>query len=190
MKSQPVLLSDGQWLVRSAGIEDAKMISDYFVANKEHLKPWEPTREPNFYERRNWTQRLIKLTELHNLSLGFYLLVIDASTNTMVGTISFSQLARFPIYSCHVGYSLAYNAMGNGIMTTALKLACDYMFQVQHMHRINAAYMPRNKRSESVLQKNGFVMEGFAKEYILINDRWEDHNLTSLVNPNWTPHEE
>jgi [ribosomal protein S5]-alanine N-acetyltransferase len=59
------------------------------------------------------------------------------------------------------------------------------MFEVQHMHRISAAYMPRNKRSEAVLQRAGFAHEGHAKQYLLINGIWEDHHLTALINPHW-----
>ncbi len=53
------------------------------------------------------------------------------------------------------------------------------------MHRIAASYMPHNKRSEAVLKHMGFEREGFAKDYLLINGKWEDHILTALHNPNW-----
>ena len=43
--------------------------------------------------------------------------------------------------------------------------------------------MPRNKRSERVLKRLGFAREGLAKSYLKIAGRWEDHVLTSLVNP-------
>lgn len=33
----------------------------------------------------------------------------------------------------------------------------------------------------------GFKVEGYAYDYLLINGRWEDHVLTSLTNPAWTP---
>ncbi|MHA2939088.1 GNAT family N-acetyltransferase [Vibrio sp. RC27] len=188
MTAGHVYLTDGNVIVRDARLDDASRISSYFITNRDHLKPWEPEREGVFYSPASWSQRLIKLAELHKIGLGFYLLVfVD---NKMVGTISFSQLVRFPVYSCNVGYSLAAAAVGKGIMTAALKLACEYMFEEQHMHRINAAYMPRNKRSSNVLHCNGFVEEGFAKEYLLINGKWEDHNLTALINPNWKPNEE
>jgi ribosomal-protein-alanine N-acetyltransferase len=58
---------------------------------------------------------------------------------------------------------------------------------MQNMHRIAASYMPRNVRSEAVLNAMGFTREGFAKDYLLIDDKWEDHVLTSLINPNWKP---
>lgn len=178
---------DEDIVVRTAEPTDGKLISDYFIANREHLKAWEPKRDEAFFTESGWTQRLIKLSELHKMGLGYYLLVLDATSSEMLGTISFSNLSRFPFHACNVGYSLAQTAQGRGAMTRGLKLAVNYMFTIQNMHRIMASYMPRNARSEAVLQRVGFEKEGFAKDYLLINGKWEDHNLTSLVNPNWKP---
>ncbi len=172
-------------VVRTAEPTDGKLISDYFVANRVHLQPWEPKREEAFFTEFGWTQRLIKLNELHRMGLGYYLLILDRDTNQMLGTISFSNLTRFPMHACSVGYSLAADAQGRGVMSRALKVAVNYMFTIQNMHRIMASYMPRNLRSEAVLNRVGFVKEGFAKEYLLINGQWEDHNLTALINASW-----
>lgn len=189
MKSKSTLTevyeTDGEILLVTAQLSDAKRIATYFVENRAHLKPWDPQREEAFFTEQGWQQRLLKLTEVHKLSLGYYLLIIDVNSEQMIGTISFSNLCRFPIHSCNVGYSLAKQAEGKGIMTRALRMACDYMFSIQKMHRIMAAYIPRNKRSEAVLERVGFVHEGHAKDYILIDGRWEDHNLMSLVNAQW-----
>jgi len=176
---------DGDILLVTAQLSDAKRIATYFTDNRAHLKPWDPQREEAFFTEQGWQQRLLKLTEVHKLSLGYYLLIIDVNSDQVIGTISFSNLCRFPIHSCSVGYSLAKRAEGKGIMTRALRMACGYMFSIQNMHRITAAYIPRNKRSEAVLERVGFVHEGHAKDYILIDGRWEDHNLMSLVNSHW-----
>ena len=53
------------------------------------------------------------------------------------------------------------------------------------MHRIMANYMPHNQRSGNLLKKLGFVVEGYARDYLLINGKWEDHILTSLNNDNY-----
>lgn len=172
-------------VVRSAEPTDGKLISDYFIANRQHLEPWEPRREDAFFTEFGWTQRLIKLNELHRMGLGYYLLILDSQSNEMLGTISFSNMTRFPLHACNVGYSLASHVQGRGVMSRALKLAVDYMFRIQNMHRIMASYMPRNLRSEAVLTRAGFQREGFAKDYLLINGQWEDHTLTALINPHW-----
>ncbi|EKO3407393.1 ribosomal protein S5-alanine N-acetyltransferase [Vibrio fluvialis] len=180
-----VFKTDGEIILRTAEFDDAARISNYFTVNRDYLKPWEPKREEAFFSELGWQQRLIKLSELHKMALGFYLLIMDADSDEMLGTISFSNISRFPFYACNVGYSLAEQAQGKQIMTRALKMACDYMFNEQNLHRVMASYMPHNKRSEAVLQRLGFVHEGQAKDYLLIDGQWQDHNLTSLVNPNW-----
>ena len=54
------------------------------------------------------------------------------------------------------------------------------------MHRVMASYIPVNERSGRLLKKLGFIVEGYARDYIYINGSWRDHILTSLVNPRAT----
>ncbi len=180
-----VFEQDEDIILRTAEPTDGKLISDYFIANRDFLREWEPKREDAFFSEAGWTQRLIKLNELHRMGLGYYLIILDSNSGEMLGTISFSNISRFPFHACNVGYSLSQTAQGRGVMTRALRKAVDYMFNIQNLHRIMAGYMPRNKRSESVLKRLEFTQEGLAKDYLLINGKWEDHVLTSLTNANW-----
>ncbi|NIY81434.1 ribosomal protein S5-alanine N-acetyltransferase [Vibrio hepatarius] len=180
-----VFEQDDDIILRTAEPTDGKLISDYFIANRDFLREWEPKREDAFFSEAGWTQRLIKLNELHRMGLGYYLIILDSNSGEMLGTISFSNISRFPFHACNVGYSLSQTAQGRGVMTRALRMAVEYMFNIQNLHRIMAGYMPRNKRSESVLKRLEFTQEGLAKDYLLINGKWEDHVLTSLTNANW-----
>jgi ribosomal-protein-alanine N-acetyltransferase len=67
-------------------------------------------------------------------------------------------------------------------MLEAVRGAVAYAFGSLGLHRVTANYMPRNRRSGSVLRRAGFVVEGYARDYLLINGRWEDHMLTAIVN--------
>lgn len=180
-----VFEQDEDIILRTAEPTDGKLISDYFIANRDFLREWEPKREDAFFSEAGWTQRLIKLNELHRMGLGYYLIILDSNSGEMLGTISFSNISRFPFHACNVGYSLSQTAQGRGVMTRALRMAVEYMFNIQNLHRVMAGYMPRNKRSESVLKRLEFTQEGLAKDYLLINGKWEDHVLTSLTNANW-----
>lgn len=55
------------------------------------------------------------------------------------------------------------------------------------MHRIMANYMPHNQRSGALLARLGFEREGYAKDYLLIDGKWQDHVLTALTNKEWLP---
>ncbi|RQM45250.1 GNAT family N-acetyltransferase, partial [Aeromonas caviae] len=56
-------------------------------------------------------------------------------------------------------------------------------FRERGLHRIMASYMPANLRSGALLERLGFEQAGYARDYLMINGRWEDHVLTALINP-------
>ena len=62
-----------------------------------------------------------------------------------------------------------------------------FAFGPLNLHRIRACYLPTNARSGAVLRRLGFVVEGYARDYLLIDGRWQDQILTSLINPDWQP---
>jgi ribosomal-protein-alanine N-acetyltransferase len=88
---------------------------------------------------------------------------------------------------CNLGYGLAEKRQGEGIMREALELAIDYAFKHMNLHRLQANYMPHNRRSGGLLRRLGFTVEGYARDYLFLNGAWEDHVLTSLTNPAWLP---
>ena len=45
-----------------------------------------------------------------------------------------------------------------------------------------ANFMPENTRSKKLLFSLKFEKEGFAKKYLFINGKWQDHTLTALLN--------
>ena len=173
--------------VRLIKSSDSVMIANYFMRNRHHLAPWEPKRANSFFTAEGWKQRLLQLVELHKHNLAFYFVILDTQEKKIIGSVSFSNITRFPFHAGHVGYSLDEHYQGNGIMQRALEHTVDWMFSVQHLHRIMAAYIPHNKKSGNVLSALGFVKEGEAKDYLYINGAWEDHILTSKINPDWVP---
>ena len=68
-------------------------------------------------------------------------------------------------------------------MKRIVALAIDYGFNELGLHRIMANHMPDNERSAGLLKSLGFEREGYAREYLYINGRWEDHVLNALINP-------
>jgi len=70
-------------------------------------------------------------------------------------------------------------------MHEGLKASLDYVFGDLNLHRVMANFMPHNLRSNAVLRRLGFTVEGYARDYLYIDGAWRDHVLTSLTNPNW-----
>ena len=82
---------------------------------------------------------------------------------------------------------MAADAQGKGYMLEAVRGAVRFAFQDLRLHRVMANYVPRNRRSARVLRQAGFEIEGYARAYLCLNGRWEDHVLTAITNSDWDP---
>jgi ribosomal-protein-alanine N-acetyltransferase len=105
----------------------------------------------------------------------------------VIGQVSYSSIVRGPADMCMVGYALAAKAQGHGYMQEALTASLAYVFEHLNLHRVMANFMPHNIRSNAVLRRLGFTVEGYARDYLFVDGEWRDHVLTSLTNPNWKP---
>jgi ribosomal-protein-alanine N-acetyltransferase len=52
-----------------------------------------------------------------------------------------------------------------------------FCFDTLRLHRLEAACIPSNQASIHLLEKTGFTREGYAREYLCINNVWQDHLL-------------
>ena len=59
----------------------------------------------------------------------------------------------------------------------SVRLDGDRLVLVDGLHRLEAACLPTNTPSRSLLAKAGFQQEGYAREYLCINGLWQDHLL-------------
>ena len=66
-------------------------------------------------------------------------------------------------------------------MYAALEPAIRQMIRLHGLHRIMATHLPQNLRCARLLRKLGFVVEGYARDFILMNGRWADVVLLSYV---------
>jgi ribosomal-protein-alanine N-acetyltransferase len=82
-----------------------------------------------------------------------------------------------------LGYAIDAAHEGRGLMREALQATIEYVFDVLRLHRIQANYVPENRRSGALLERLGFVREGLARDYLFINGAWRDHVLTARLNP-------
>ncbi len=66
-------------------------------------------------------------------------------------------------------------------MTRAVAAATRYGFSTLRLHRIEAACLPENIASMTLLEHNGFRREGLARAYLRIDGSWRDHVLYALL---------
>jgi ribosomal-protein-alanine N-acetyltransferase len=187
----PVLLTTDRLHLAMLPSDAAGRVLAYHQVNEEHLGPVSPARPPTFFTLMYWRTRLAQDREdfRHDVGLRLFLLPRDQPMNSapVVGTVSFTNIRRGPLQACELGYGLDFRYQGKGLMTEALRAACAYAFSAMGLHRIQANHLPENLRSAAVLRRLGFVVEGYARDYLLINGHWRDHILTALVAPRDVP---
>ena len=170
-------------VVRTARPGDGAHYGAYYRANRDFLQPFSPTFEPSMFSDRDWEMSIATIQQ--QMTMGIAMRFMLFQRDQMIGVANFTQLTRSPAHAAVLGYTLAEEHQGRGLMKEALEEILTYMFQVRNLHRIRAEYMPRNLRSGRLLRSLGFQVEGYSHDHLLINGRWEDHVLSSIRNPNW-----
>lgn len=173
--------------LRLATPADVPAIVRYFRDNRAFLAPWEPRRTDRFFTDEFWSEQVRRNADEaeNDRSLRLFIFPRDAPGEVM-GSVGFTEFVRGVFQACYLGYGLSAAREGRGYMREALAASIAHVFGEVKMHRIMANYVPHNRRSGNLLKSLGFEVEGYARDYLLIDGRWEDHVLTSLTNPRWT----
>lgn len=170
-------------ILRAMSAGDAHIVADYYKRNRAHLAPWEPERSEDFYREDLWTDRLEKAHAAYMTGTAVNFVLVDPDSGQMTGSCNFSNILYGVFQACHLGYSIDAGHEGRGLMFEAVSAGIDHMFRTVGLHRIMANHLPENHRSAALLRRLGFEREGYARAYLKIAGRWQDHVLNALINP-------
>jgi len=183
----PACIHTERLLLRVPEARDVQAIVAYYRANKAHLRPWSPSWPEGFLTESFWQEqaRAVQAEHTEGSASRFYLSE-RRRPDQVIGSLALTQIVRGGAQSAVLGYGLAAGSQGAGFMVESVQAGVAFAFATLRLHRVMANYMPANQRSAAVLRRCGFNVEGYARDYLLINGRWEDHVLTALSNPNWS----
>jgi RimJ/RimL family protein N-acetyltransferase len=88
--------------------------------------------------------------------------IADAQTDAVLGAMDLRL--PHPLVG-EVGYVLAPDARGRGVVTRALRLVVAWAFDELALARVQAFASPQNTRSIAVLERLGFSREGLLRAY-------------------------
>lgn len=155
--------------------EDAEALADLWSRDRAHLDPWSPAHRPEFYTVAGQLElverRLVAQAEGRAAAFA----VVESGE--VVGEITLTDVVRGSFQNGHVGYWLASWAQGRGLATRAVAELTHHAFDVLGLHRLQAATLVHNTRSQAVLTRTGFTRIGLARSYLRIAGRWQDHLL-------------
>lgn len=99
----------------------------------------------------------------------------------LVGQLTIGGVQYGSLRGAHVGYWVAQELAGRGIIPTAVAMATDHAFGALRLHRVEVSMRPENAPSRRVAEKLGFRYEGERREYLHIDGAWRDHLVYVLL---------
>lgn len=107
-----------------------------------------------------------------------FAVTIDDKAIGSIGVFRQSNIHRLTV---ELGYYIAEEYWGKGIMTEAVKQICEYVFNMSDIIRIYAEPFAYNTASCRVLEKSGFQYEGILRKNAVKNGKVLDMKLYSKV---------
>ena len=163
--------------------DDAQRLLDFYHENRTHLIPWEPERPDYFYTSEYWDEQ-IETREAEMLVGRALFFIALNDEGKMIASCNLTNIVHGVFQAGYLGYAVAKAYEGKGVMKSLCQHVIRHAFDELKLNRIMANYLPHNERSARLLESLGFEREGYARRYLKIHDRWQDHVLTALVNPN------
>lgn len=180
----PTLIETPRLRLRASADEPvlAAAVADYLQRNQAHLAPWDPPQPADATSLPRVRAHLAAGATAFaaGLALRWWLTPADDPAQ-VIGSVQLSAVSRGPFHSANLGYAIAADQQGQGLMHEALQAVIAQAFAPRiNLHRIQASVQPENQRSLALLQRLGFAEIGLARRYLFIDGDWRDHLLFDL----------
>jgi len=167
-------------VLRPYAEEDAAELTAVVAANREHLAPWLPWAATHGHQ--DSLDHVAKARAQIEAEDGFEGAIVVGGE--IVGGAGFHAIDRLN-RSTSIGYWLAAEAQGSGLMTATVRALLDHAFGAWELHRVVIEAVLDNARSRGIPERLGFTEEGVLREAKLIRGRYEDAALYAMLAPDW-----
>ena len=169
---------DDDILLRPPRITDAKALFALVDASRVYLRRWLP-----------WVDGLRSAKDYRWVEGGVagqeYRFVIMYK-GAVVGAADIRGLGS-PNNVGELGYWLAEDMQGRGIVPRACRAVLDYVFGELQLNRVQIRAATENRRSRAIPERLGFVFEGVQRQAELVNGEYNDLALYSMLASEWPP---
>jgi ribosomal-protein-serine acetyltransferase len=180
-KIEPLPIAPGA-VLRPFKASDAGELTEAIAANREHLDRWLPWAETHGFEDSvAYLERKRAQIEANDGFEGA--IVLDGRIVGGAGFHGVDWINR----SSSIGYWLAAEAVGRGLMSGAVRALLDHAFGVWELHRVIFEIVVDNSRSRAIPERLGFREEALLREAKLIRGRYEDAVLYAMLASDWPP---
>ncbi|PAE18323.1 RimJ/RimL family protein N-acetyltransferase [Bacillus sp. 7504-2] len=149
--------------------------------NRTFLKKWLP-----------WVNEILSPIQTQGL-ISFWLIQLSGHNGfsfgirykgRLVGNIG-SQYIDWYNRQTSIGYFLAEDAVGKGIMTRSVQAVLNYIFFELRLNRIEIRCGEKNLKSRAIPERLGFTYEGFVRDGENLNGQFHHLLMYSMLAREW-----
>ncbi len=177
----PGIIRTDRVLLRHPAMSDFGQWAALRAESRSFLAQWEPVWPADDLTRVAFRRRIRRYQRDIRNGTGYPFFVFTPDGDTLLGGLTLTHVQRGVTQSCSLGYWMGAAFAGKGLMTIAVKAAVVFAFDTLHLNRVEAACLPNNSASIRLLEKVGFAREGYARRFLCIDGKWQDHLLYGMV---------
>lgn len=172
---------DEEITLRHIQVEDAKELFRLTEDSREQLREWLPWVDATKTEENSLSFIKITLDSYEAKKALNYGVFFNGELAGMVGFNSIDWSNRIAF----IGYWLANDFQGNGIMTRAVQGLTNYAFEELGLNRIDIRAATGNMKSRAIPERLGFKEEGMIRQGEWLYDHFVDHVIYGMLKTDW-----
>lgn len=174
-----VVLTTDRLVLSVMPVSHAAQLLSYSQRNHAHLSPWAPPpRDP--VETEETTRRRIddsRRDALTGTGFRWRSRWRDDPDGPVVGNVSLTRIERGALERASLGFAVDAEQQGKGLVVEAVEAVIDFAANTLKLRFLEAGHAPQNLRSAATLRRIGFVPYGYARDYLHVGGRVQDHVL-------------
>lgn len=178
-------MDNPHWWLHMPDARFAASMARFHARNRHHLR-MAMTVLPEMEEPAYWEAELARRQTAMQAGQAVHLICLpkEAGDEEIGALTSFWAIERGDFQACTLSFMIDRSMEGRSLMHAAVAPAMREVLQRHRLHRVMATHLPENLRSAALLRRLGFVVEGYARDFVRIGGQWRDNVLLShLVEP-------
>lgn len=168
---------DDEISLKMPELSDAEILFALTDANRTHLREWLPWVDHTIEVED--TEAYIKNSMIGN-GEGTLLNTLILYKGEMCGAASFNKLDEKTL-TAYIGYWIAADYEGHGIMTRVVHALMKYAFEERGMEKVEIRAAEDNVKSRAVAERLNFKKEGIIRHAENVNERFLDHAVYGML---------
>lgn len=169
MPELPLRFQTKRLLIRSYQPGDDKWWFAMLERNREHLARSMPEPLLDIASGDLAALHLRRLSEVERGHRGYVFAIFRLEDGQFCGEVS-AMLINDQLRMFEMGYYADQAMQGQGYTSEALRVACEFCFEVLNAHKLILGCDPANIASCRVAEKAGFIREGLRRRHVIFED--------------------